>query len=512
MSNKLGPLLLCILDGWGYSKSKKCNAIYNAHKPNWDKLWSEYPHTLIQTHGPLVGLPSDQMGNSEVGHVHIGAGRVVYQEYTRISRSIRTGSFFSNKTLTEPVDLAVANNKAVHILGLLSAGGVHSHIDHIEAMIKLAAGRGAKKIYLHAFLDGRDTPPKSAKESIKKIEDLYKELGTGMTVSIIGRYFAMDRDKRWDRIEKAHNLILHGKSEHIYPDPYTALDAAYTRGEVDEFVSATSIGKKPTKVKKGDVIFFMNYRTDRARQLTMSFNPGDFNGFQRAPMPKFASLTTLTEYKRNFNLPVAFPSSRLTNSFGEYIAKMGLSQLRIAETEKYAHVTFFFNGGEEEVFEGEDRILIDSPHVATYDLKPEMSALKLTAKLEKAVTSGKYDVIICNYANSDMLGHTGNLKAATKAIEALDKCLGKLHKAIIKSKGQMLITADHGNSEQMCDYKTGEPLTSHTTNLVPLIYVGNKNLELASNGSLADLAPTMLSLLELETPGEMNGHNLIIEK
>lgn len=512
MSKKLGPLLLCILDGWGYSESKKCNAIADAHKPNWDKIWSEHPHTTIQTHGPQVGLPSGQMGNSEVGHVHIGAGRVVYQEYTRISRSIRTGSFFSNKTLTSPVDLAIANNKAIHIMGLLSDGGVHSHINQIKAMIRLAAKRGAKSIYLHAFLDGRDTPPKSAKKSIQEIEDLYKELEVGMTVSIIGRYFAMDRDKRWDRIEKAHNLILHGIHDHIYVDPYMALESAYQRGEVDEFVTASAIGKTPTKVEAGDVLFFMNYRTDRARQLTSSFITGDFTQFSRASVPEFASFTTLTEYKRSFNIPVAFPSSRLENSFGEYISKMGLAQLRAAETEKYAHVTFFFNGGEEDAFEGEDRILIGSPRVATYDLKPEMSALKLTSELEKAIASGKYDVIICNYANSDMVGHTGNLAAATKAIETLDECLGRLYPAIIKNGGQMLITADHGNSEQMCNYETGEPFTSHTTNLVPLIYIGDKNVALAENGSLADLAPTMLDLLNLEAPIEMTGHNLIIEK
>jgi len=509
MSNKTGPLLLLILDGWGYSEEKKCNAIHAAYKPNWDRLWYEYPHTLIQTHGAPVGLPSNQMGNSEVGHIHIGAGRVVYQEYTRISRSIRTGSFFSNKTLTTPVDLTIKNNKAVHIMGLVSPGGVHSHIEHIQAMIRLACERGAKKVCLHAFLDGRDTPPQSARKYLKALEDLYSELGCGRTVSIVGRYYAMDRDKRWDRIEKAHNMIMHTEYEYKYDDPYEALDATYNRGETDEFVKPSAIGE-PAKVQDGDVIIFMNYRTDRARQLTESFIAKDFKHFKRK-LPKLASVVTLTEFKKDFDTPVAFPSGHLPNSFGEYISKMGLSQLRIAETEKYAHVTFFFNGGEEEIFEGEDRVLINSPDVATYDLMPEMSAFKLTEKLKETIADGKYDVIICNFANADMVGHTGNLVAATKAIEALDLCLGQIYPAIKKVNGQILITADHGNSEKMCDETTGQPLTSHTTNLVPLIYVGDKETNLAENGSLADLAPTMLHLLNLEIPGEMNGHNLIIQ-
>jgi len=507
MSNKIGPLLLLIFDGWGYSESEKCNAIHAAYKPNWDKLWRKCPHTLIQTHGAPVGLPSEQMGNSEVGHIHIGAGRVVYQEFTRISRSIRTGSFFSNKTLTELVDQAVKNSKAVHIMGLVSPGGVHSHLEHIQAMVRLACERGAEKVYVHAFLDGRDTPPKSAQEYLESMEELYADLGCGRTASIIGRFYAMDRDKRWERIEVAHNMLLHADYAHKFDDITSALDTAYARGETDEFVTPSAIGS-PVKIADGDVVFFMNYRTDRARQLTESFISRDFSGFERKTLPRF-SMVTLTKYKKEFTVPVAFPSGHLPNSFGEYISKMGLSQLRIAETEKYAHVTFFFNGGEEGVFEGEDRILIDSPQVATYDLKPEMSAYKLTDKLTEVIASNKYDVIICNFANADMVGHTGNLEAATRAIEALDVCLGRIHKAIKKAGGKILITADHGNSEKMCDDNTGQALTSHTTNLVPLIYVGDKKATLAENGSLADLAPTMLTLLGLEIPSEMNGHNLI---
>ncbi len=507
------PVALIVLDGWGYSESTSYNAIYSARTPVWDRLWSKYPHTLIRASGAEVGLPGGQMGNSEVGHLNLGAGRVVYQEFTRVSRAIKTGSFFTNATLTEAVDKAVETDKAVHILGLLSPGGVHSHEEHIHAMAELAAQRGAKRVYMHAFLDGRDTPPKSAEASIRLMEEKFAELGTGRIASIIGRYYAMDRDHRWPRVQAAYDLITGCKSEFVAESAMAGLEMAYERGETDEFVQATAIlppGGDPGCVKDGDVVVFMNYRSDRARQITRPFIEPGFDAFERTQKPELGCFVSLTEYSADFEAPVAFPPERLNNVFGEYISKLGMQQLRIAETEKYAHVTFFFNGGREEPFEWEDRILVSSPQVRTYDEQPEMSAFEVTDKLVEAIESEKYDAIICNFANPDMVGHTGNFDATVQAIEALDQCLGRVTDALEKVGGEVLITADHGNAEQMLGEDTGQAHTAHTTNPVPLIYCGERDFELDGNGSsLADLAPTLLYMMGLEQPNEMTGRSLL---
>ncbi|HHJ15360.1 MAG TPA: 2,3-bisphosphoglycerate-independent phosphoglycerate mutase [Gammaproteobacteria bacterium] len=510
MSKTPKPVALIILDGWGYSEDLESNAIAAANTPVWDSMWQKYAHSLIRTSGAAVGLPGDQMGNSEVGHLNLGAGRVVYQEFTRISRSIKTGSFFTNATLTDAADLAIENDKAVHVIGLLSPGGVHSHEEHIHAMVRLAVERGVSKVYLHAFLDGRDTPPRSAAASIQAMEDTFRELNGGRFASIIGRYYAMDRDHRWPRIQAAYDLITQGKGEFEAVDAITGLEMAYARDEGDEFVKATSIvpeGTQPIQVVDGDVVVFMNFRSDRARQITRPFIEADFDGFERAVTPKLGRFVSLTEYNSEFDVPVAFPSERLKNVFGEYAARLGLRQLRLAETEKYAHVTFFFNGGVEEPFEGEDRILVPSPLVATYDLKPEMSAPKVTDHLVEAIEGGKYDVIICNYANPDMVGHTGNFDAAVKALEVLDACLGRVLKALLAVGGEALITADHGNAEQMRGKKTGQAHTAHTSNPVPLLYVG-RPAHLV-DGSLSDVIPSVLYLMGLEPPREMTGRSLI---
>lgn len=514
MSQNPKPMLLVILDGWGYSETTEGNAIAHADKPVWDRLWQECPHTLIRGSGAEVGLPADQMGNSEVGHLNLGAGRVVYQEYTRVSRSIKTGSFFSNQTLVDAAHLARDTDKAVHILGLLSPGGVHSHEKHIHAMAELAVKEGAERVYVHAFLDGRDTAPKSAAKSIEKMEAKFAKIGGGRFASIIGRYFAMDRDHRWPRIQSAYDLITQGKGEYTAESAMQGLEMAYDRDETDEFVKATAIvppGTEPVSVEDGDVLVFMNYRSDRARQVTRPFIEPDFDAFEREVTPKLGRFVSLTEYNADYDIPVAYPPERLKNVFGEYISGLGLHQLRIAETEKYAHVTFFFNGGREEPFEFEDRVLINSPNVATYDLKPEMSAFELTDKLVEAIGSGEYDVIICNYANPDMVGHSGNFDATVEAIEAIDKCLGRVVDAIREAGGELLVTADHGNAEMMQNPETEQAHTAHTTNLVPLIYVG-RNFELESNGALSDIAPTMLELMNIAQPTEMNGRSLIAKQ
>lgn len=511
MSLNVKPIVLVILDGFGYSEEVEGNAIAQAHTPTWDKLWKERPHTLIKGSGAEVGLPAEQMGNSEVGHLNLGAGRVVYQEYTRVSRSIKTGSFFTNDTLVETVEIAKKNNKAVHVLGLLSPGGVHSHEEHIHAMIKLAVDRGVEKVYLHAFLDGRDTAPKSAEKSILLMEDKFAEYGGGRFASIIGRYYAMDRDHRWERIQKAYDLITEGKAEFSASTAIAGLEAAYERDETDEFVKATTIvpeGSEPLRVEDGDVVIFMNYRSDRARQITRPFIEADFDAFEREYVPKLGCFTSLTEYNSEYDIPVAYPAERLHNVFGEYVSKLGMHQLRIAETEKYAHVTFFFNGGREEPFEFEDRILVPSPNVATYDQQPEMNAIELTNKMVEAIGSGKYDVIISNYANPDMVGHTGSFNAAVKAIETIDDCLARLIEAIDKAGGEMLITADHGNAEMMFNPETGQAHTAHTTNPVPFVYYG-RDAKMAASGALSDVTPTILYLMGIEQPIEMTGHSLV---
>lgn len=505
------PLALIILDGWGYSEDPRHNAILEANTPVFDQLWKQYPHTLIKASGAEVGLPAGQMGNSEVGHLNIGSGRVVYQEYTRVSRAVRTGSFFSNCTLTEAIDKAIANDSAVHIMGLLSPGGVHSHECHIHAMTKLAAERGMKKVYLHAFLDGRDTAPKSAKDSITAMQKVFDEQDSGRFASIVGRYYAMDRDHRWDRVKASYDVIAEGKAEFTAATGLDALVQAYQRGESDEFVQATSIvpeGEEAVRIEDGDVMIFMNYRSDRARQITRPFIEDNFEAFKRERKFKLEEFVSLTEYSSKFDIPVAFPPERLTNVFGEYISNLGLRQLRIAETEKYAHVTFFFNGGAEEPFPYEDRILVNSPDVATYDLQPEMNAPELSDKLIEAIESGQYDTIVCNFANPDMVGHTGKESAAIQAIEALDAIIEQVKNAIIKAGGEMLLTADHGNAELMLDESTGQAHTAHTCNPVPFIYIG-RDAQMADTGALSDIAPTMLYLMDIEVPSEMNGRSLV---
>ncbi len=500
------------MDGWGYRDNPEHNAIAAANKPAWDALWNTCPHTLIQGSGSNVGLPADQMGNSEVGHLNLGAGRVVYQELTRVNRAIATGGFFTNKTLTEAVDLAAGTGKAVHIMGLLSPGGVHSHEDHIHAMVELAARRGVHRVYLHAFLDGRDTPPKSATASIQAMEAKFAQLKAGRFASLIGRYYAMDRDHRWPRIRAAYDLMTQGKAACSARSASEALELAYARGETDEFVQATRIvppGEQPVCVADGDVLVFMNFRSDRARQITRPFIEPDFDGFVREVTPRLGRFVSLTEYQSEFNIPVAFPPERLQHVLGAVLARLGKRQLRIAETEKYAHVTFFFNGGVETPFVGEDRILIPSPtDVPTYNLKPEMSAPKLTDELVKAIRSGVYDVIVCNYANPDMVGHTGDFEATVRAIEALDGCLARVVAAVREVGGEMLITADHGNAEQMYDPATRQAHTAHTSDPVPLVYLG-RTATIAPDGALQDVAPTMLYLMGLDIPNEMTGHPLV---
>lgn len=517
MQQLVKPLVLIILDGWGYSDDTVYNAIYSAKTPVWETLWSEYPRTLIHASGTNVGLPAQQMGNSEVGHMNIGSGRVVDQEFSRITRAIEDGSFFKNEALNDTFHRVAQNNKAVHILGLLSTGGVHSHQAHILRLLELATQCGVDKIYLHAFLDGRDTPPKSAKENIHIAQLKMKELGRGKFASIIGRFYAMDRNKRWERTKQAYDLICQGKADYHIDNPLIALDMAYARGETDEFVSATTItenGEAPVKIEDGDAIVFANYRADRARQLARAFTKGDFQSFPRESTPKLGDFISLTEYKANYEFPVAFTPKHLDNVFGQFISELGLKQCRIAETEKYAHVTFFFNGGKEQAFDGEDRILVPSPHVHTYNMQPEMSALEVTDRLTQAIQSNKYDTIICNYANADMVGHTGDFQATIKAIEIIDNCLGKIIETTKRINCEVLITADHGNAEQMkthADEKVkSSQHTAHTNNLVPLIYVGRKAEFISGfTGSLSDIAPTMLAVMGLDAPQEMTGKSLL---
>ncbi|MNF71496.1 2,3-bisphosphoglycerate-independent phosphoglycerate mutase [compost metagenome] len=455
-----------------------------------------------------VGLPDGQMGNSEVGHMNLGAGRVVYQDFTRVTKAILDGDFFTNQVIVEAVDKAVAAGKAVHFMGLLSEGGVHSHQDHLVAMAELAAQRGAEKLYLHAFLDGRDTPPKSAEPSIKLLDEAFTRLGRGRIASLIGRYFAMDRDNRWDRVEAAYNLISEGQAEFSAATACEGLAAAYERGESDEFVKATRIGE-PVKVEDGDAVIFMNFRADRARELSRAFVEPGFKEFARQRELKLAGYVMLTQYAASIPAPSAFKPESLDNVLGEYLAKNGKTQLRIAETEKYAHVTFFFSGGREEPFEGEERILIPSPKVATYDLQPEMSAPEVTDRIVDAILNQRYDVIVVNYANGDMVGHTGVFEAAVKAVECLDSCVGRIVEALDKVGGEALITADHGNVEQMEDVMTGQAHTAHTCEPVPFIYVGKRPARIREGGVLADVAPTLLTLMGLPVPAEMSGKTIV---
>jgi 2,3-bisphosphoglycerate-independent phosphoglycerate mutase len=505
------PYVLLILDGWGHREDTEDNAIALAKTPNWDSLWQNQPHCLISGSGLDVGLPAGQMGNSEVGHMNLGAGRVVDQDFTRITKAIDDGSFYTNSTLAGLAANLKQTGKSLHIFGLLSPGGVHSHEHHIHAAVDLAFNAGVSKVYVHAFLDGRDVPPRSAKDSLARLQKHIQTKGEGGIASIIGRYFAMDRDNRWDRVEAAYKLITTGESAYQFEDPVMALEAAYARDESDEFVQATAIQTNgtSTKMAEGDAVLFMNFRSDRAREISRAFTEVDFKGFKRATQPALSAYVTLTEYATNIDAQVAYAPANMKNSIGEYVANQQLTQLRIAETEKYAHVTFFFSGGQETPFIGEDRTLIPSPTVATYDLQPEMSAPELTDKLCAAIESRRYDLIVCNYANGDMVGHTGDLQAAMKAVECVDQCLARILSSLEPTGGHCLITADHGNVEQMSDHQTGQAHTAHTCELVPLIYVGSKapNLQ-QQGGTLSDVSPTLLDLMSLAQPAEMTGKSL----
>jgi len=508
MSNKTGrkPLVLMILDGWGFRAEEDNNAIALADTPCWDRLWSHDRHTLIETSGQSVGLPDGQMGNSEVGHMNIGAGRIVYQDFTRIGKAIEDGSFYRNPALCNAIDAAQSNGGCVHIMGLLSPGGVHSHDDQFIETVRLAATRGASSIAVHAFLDGRDTPPRSAEASLVRMQELVDEISGAAISTITGRYYAMDRDKRWNRVEQAYHAIALGEASHQSQTALQALHNAYDRDENDEFVKPTLVGHYDG-VHDGDSIIFINFRADRARELTMAFVNADFDGFPREKID-LAAFVCMTEYLAGLPVSIAFPSETLPHLLAEELATHGLSQLRIAETEKYAHVTFFFNGGEEEPFPSEERILIPSPDVATYDLQPEMSAPELTKRLVEAIGSGRYDVIICNVANPDMVGHTGKLDAAIKAVEAVDSLLAAVIDAVDAAGGELLITADHGNVELMKDPQSGQSHTAHTTNLVPFLFHG-REASISPAGSLRDIAPTMLALLGLAQPDEMTGKPLL---
>lgn len=511
MTTAKKPLALIILDGWGYSENPSSNAVLTANTPVLDKLWAECPSTLISGSGIDVGLPHGQMGNSEVGHVNIGAGRVVYQDLTRIDKDIDEGTFDNNAALAGAVDKAIAGGKAVHIMGLLSPGGVHSHENQLLAMVELAAKRGAKQVYLHAFLDGRDTPPRSAEGSLARFEARFAELDCGRVASIVGRYFAMDRDNRWDRVQKAYDLMTAAKGEFTFDSAVAGLQAAYARDENDEFVKASVIqpaGSASAAMNDGDVMIFMNFRADRAREITRAFVDPAFKGFERAKVPALADFVMLTEYAADIKATVAYPPENLNNTMGEWLEKHGKTQLRISETEKYAHVTFFYSGGREDPYVGEERVLIPSPSVATYDLQPEMSSGELTDKLVAAIKGGQFDVIICNFPNGDMVGHTGVFEAAVKACEAVDACIGRIVTALREVGGECLITADHGNAEKMMDEETGQPHTAHTNGPVPFIYVG-RQATAVSGGKLSDIAPTMLNLMGMPIPPEMTGRVLM---
>ncbi len=503
------PTVLIVLDGWGYREDPRDNAIANADTPVWDRLWSQAPHTLVSGSGEDVGLPAGQMGNSEVGHMSLGSGRVVYQSISRIDQAIKDGGFYDNKAYGDAIDAVVASGKQLHLIGLLSDGGVHSHERHFHALLDMAQRRGCRNICVHAILDGRDTPPRSALRSIEALENKLAALHCGRIVSVVGRFYAMDRDQRWDRVESAWQLFTHHKAGHHAATAAEALAAAYARDENDEFVAATLIGDS-RGIVDGDAVIFMNFRADRAREICQCFLDAEFSGFDRKGVPALAAFVTTTEYSEDLIAPCAFPPSELNDSLGEVMEQLGKTQLRLAETEKYAHVTFFFSGGREQKYQGETRCLIPSPKVATYDLKPEMSAPEVTDALVDAITGGEYDLIVCNYANGDMVGHTGNYQAAIQAVEALDGCLGRVVAAISESGGQALITADHGNCEQMVNYEAKQAHTQHTTEHVPLVYVGPRALQLdPSGGILADVAPTLLALMDLPQPAAMTGRSLI---
>ena len=512
MSKK--PTVLMILDGYGLSDKMNGNAVAEANTPVMDQLMAEYPFVRGNASGMAVGLPEGQMGNSEVGHLNMGAGRIVYQDLTKITKAIQDGDFFENEALLAACANVKAHDSALPLYGLVSDGGVHSHNTHIYGLLELAKRQGIEKVYVHCFLDGRDTPPASGKEYVEELEAKMKEIGVGKVASVMGRYYAMDRDNRWDRVEKAYRALVCGEGEQAVSGP-EGIKASYDKDTTDEFVLPTVVvedGKPVATIKNDDSVIFFNFRPDRAREITRTFCDDAFDGFERGDRVK-TTFVCFTEYDITIeNKLVAFVKEEITNTFGEYLAAHGLKQARIAETEKYAHVTFFFNGGVEEPNEGEDRILVKSPKVATYDLKPEMSAYEVCDKLTTAIKSDKYDVIIINFANPDMVGHTGVQEAAIKAVEAVDECVGKAVEALKEVNGQMFICADHGNAEQLIDYETGEPFTAHTTNPVPFILVNaDPAYKLREGGCLADIAPTLIELMGMEQPKEMNGASLLVK-
>lgn len=507
MSKK--PLALIIMDGFGINKDDYGNAIAAAKKPNLDKYFAECPNTIIGASGLDVGLPDGQMGNSEVGHTNIGAGRIVYQMLVKISKSIKDGDFFTNPALVSAMENCKAKGSALHLMGLLSPGGVHSHSEHLYGLLEMAKRNGLDKVYVHAYLDGRDVPPSSASEYMKELVEEIKKIGVGSVATIAGRFYAMDRDNAWDRVEKAYSALVYGEGVQE-TDPVEAIENSYKNGVTDEFMLPTVVDKNG-QIKADDSIIFFNFRPDRARQITRSFVDEAFKGFERRNGFFPVKFVCMAQYDAEMpNVSVAFPPEALVMTMGEYISKQGMTQLRIAETQKYAHVTFFFNGGEETTFEGEDRILIDSPKIATFDMKPEMSAYEVTDAVEKAIASDKYDVIILNYANCDMVGHTGVFDAAKAAVEAVDECVGRTVNAILEKGGAAIITADHGNADKLME-PDGSPFTAHTTNPVPLIIVGYGDCKLREGGVLADICPTMLTILDLPQPAEMTGKSLIIK-
>lgn len=512
MSKK--PVMLMILDGYGNAPKSEGNAVSLAKKPNLDKLFEKYPTTELQASGLSVGLPEGQMGNSEVGHLNIGSGRIVYQELTRITKAISDGDFFENEALKKAMDNAKKSGTALHLMGLLSDGGVHSHIDHLKGLLEFAKKEGVQNVFVHAFMDGRDVPPSSGKEFIEKAEAMMAEVGVGKIATVSGRYYAMDRDNRWERVELAYNALVLGKGE-TANSAVQAIENSYHDNKTDEFVLPTVItkdGNALTNIKNGDSVIFFNFRPDRAREITRAINDKEFAGFKRETLD--LTFVTMTQYDKTLEgVNVAYSPQTLTNTLGEYVSSKGLNQLRIAETEKYAHVTFFFNGGVEKENPGEDRKVIPSPKVATYDLKPEMSAYEVTEELLARLDSDKYDMIILNFANPDMVGHTGVVEAAVKAIEAVDECVGKIADKILEMDGCLFITADHGNAETMIDFSTGNPFTAHTTHPVPFVWVSNDvDSKKLKTGKLADIAPTMLTQLGLEVPVEMTGENLVVSE
>ncbi|MEF2802220.1 MAG: 2,3-bisphosphoglycerate-independent phosphoglycerate mutase [Acutalibacter sp.] len=500
------PLVLMILDGFGIAPTEG-NAIAAANKPNLDKIFAENPHTQIGASGMDVGLPDGQMGNSEVGHTNIGAGRIVYQELTRITKSAQDGDMDKNEALLKAMNNAKDNGKALHLMGLLSDGGVHSHNTHLYALLEMAKRVGVEKVFVHCFMDGRDVPPSSGKDYVKDLMDKLEEIGVGKIATVMGRYYAMDRDNRWERVEKAYAAMVYGEGEQA-ECPLCAMQNSYDKEVTDEFVVPTVVkGAEP--ISEGDSVIFYNFRPDRAREITRTLVDPDFTGFERKKGFFPLTYVCMTQYDATMpNVEVAYKPESLVNTFGEYISNKGLTQLRIAETEKYAHVTFFFNGGVEKQYPGEDRILVKSPAVATYDLQPEMSAYEVTDKMVEAVKSGKYDALILNYANCDMVGHTGVFEAAVKAVEAVDTCVGRVVEAVKEMGGCVLLTADHGNADKMVD-EDGTPFTAHTTNPVPFCVI-NHPCQLREGGRLADIAPTMLKVLGLEQPAEMTGESIIL--